>query len=46
MCNSNCSNLVLQQETIHVDGILNSCERGIACVVRLDDENVQPCYLI
>lgn len=46
MCNSNCSNLVLQQETIHVDVILNFCERDIACVVRLDNENVQLSYLI
>lgn len=29
MHNSNCSNLFLQQETIHVDGILSACERGI-----------------
>lgn len=41
---SNCSNLVLQ-ETIHVDGILSACERGITCAVRLGNENAQ-LYLI
>lgn len=46
MCNSNYSNIVLQQERIHVDGILTAHERGITCVVRLGNENAQVYYLI
>lgn len=46
MCNSNYSNIVLQQERIHVDGILTARERGITCVVRLGNENAQVYYLI
>lgn len=31
MLNNNCSNLVLQQETVHEDGILSACKRYYLC---------------